>query len=131
MIGINICMKLANMPSVSVSRRSLVCWVSFEAIKCLKLIPQILVEFLRSRSDPLTALNLINRGSVFRVGAEASEQEVEHLLRMSLILFSEGSVQNVEEALLRAVSVVNLIKDLSFYFSEREILGHYHQKSHG
>jgi len=101
--------------------------VSFEAVKCLKLIPHILVELFRSCGDPLTAQNLIDRGSIFRVGAEASEQEVEQLLRMSLILVSEGSVKNVEEALLRAVPMVNLIEDLSLYLREREILGHDHQ----
>lgn len=50
---------------------------------------------------------------------------------MSLILFSEGSVKNAEEALLRAVPVVNLIEDLSLYLCEGEILGHDHQESHG
>jgi len=46
---------------------------------------------------------------------------------MSLILVSERSVKNVEEALLRAVPMVNLIEDLSLYLREREILGHDHQ----
>jgi Holliday junction DNA helicase RuvB len=35
--------------------------------------------------------------------------------------------KNVEEALLRAGPMVNLIEDLSLYLREREILGHDHQ----
>ena len=49
---------------------------------------------------------------------------------MSLIDVSEGSVENVVEALFRTGPVVDLIEDLSSYLSEGEILGHNHQKSH-
>ena len=101
-----------------------------EVIKCLKLIPQILVEVLRSCCYPFTALKLNDRGSSFRVGVEASVEEVKYLLRMSLIDVSEGSVENVVEALFRTGPVVDLIEDLSSYLSEGEILGHNHQKSH-
>jgi hypothetical protein len=61
-----------------------------ELIKCLKLIPQIIVEVFRSCCYPFTALKLNDRGSAFRVGVEASVEEVKNLLRMSLIDVSEG-----------------------------------------
>jgi hypothetical protein len=101
-----------------------------ELIKCLKLIPQIIVEVFRSCCYPFTALKLNDRGSTFRVGVEASVEEVKNLLRMSRIDVSEGLVENIVEALFCIDPVVDPIEDLSRNLSEGEILGHNHQKSH-
>jgi hypothetical protein len=104
--------------------------VLIESVEYLKLFSQILVNILRSLGDPRAAYDVRYRRSSFRVGVEASVEEIKDLLRMCLIDFPEGTVDLAVERMLAAGTMVHLIEVISCYLSEGETLDHYHQKGH-
>ena len=101
-----------------------------ESVECLKLFSQILVNVLRSLCDPFAALKFDDRGPTFRVGVEASVEDIKQLFRMSLIDIPEGTVDLAVEVMLAAGPIVRLIEVPSCYLSGGQILDHYHQKGH-
>lgn len=95
----------------------------------IQLSLQVRVERVGSVDNPIALLELMNRWSEFWIRIEATEKELLHFLRVSLIKRSKGRVEPFEESVTGIASAINEVERCSIHLRKRKILYHYHQYS--